>query len=292
MKPQDNSLFYPGGRTGIVLIHGLGGTPAELKTVAQGLQRQGFTVNCCQLAGHCGTEADLIATGWEHWAASVDDAIRDLHKQCDAVLVGGLSMGAILALHAAAKNPNKVAGLLLYAPTLWYDGFSVPWYAFLLKLLINTPIGQRYRFVEREPYGIKDDRIRNLIMRAMGRGDSAAAGLMATPSQSLKQLWNLVAEVKDELPSIKTPAFIVHAREDDISDLGNTIYLQRHLGGIVETLVLDDSYHIVTIDKQRHLVVDRSVAFAKWVEERAARARTKKIEQLPARKRRHSAAVR
>ncbi len=291
MKPQDNSLFYPGGRTGILLIHGLGGTPAELKTVAQGLQREGFTVKCCQLAGHCGTEADLIATGWEDWAASVDDAIRDLHKQCDTVIVGGLSMGAILALHAAAKNPGKVAGLLLFAPTLWYDGFSVPWYAFLLKFLINTPIGQNYRFVEREPYGIKDNRIRNLIMRAMGRGDSATAGLMATPSQSLKQLWDLVAEVKDELPSIKTPAFIVHAREDDISDLGNTIYLQRNLGGIVETLVLDDSYHIVTIDKQRHLVVDRSVAFAKWIEDRAARGRAKKVEQLPPR-RRHSAAAR
>ena len=106
MKPEDNSLFYPGGCTGIVLIHGLGGTPAELKTVAQGLQREGFTVSCCQLAGHCRTEADLIATGWEDWAASVDDAIRELHKKCDTVVVGGLSMGAILALHAAARNPG------------------------------------------------------------------------------------------------------------------------------------------------------------------------------------------
>jgi carboxylesterase len=33
----------------------------------------------------------------------------------------------------------------------------------------------------------------------------------------------------------------------------------------VDTLVLDDSYHIVTIDRQRSLVVDRSAAFARWI---------------------------
>lgn len=276
-KPMDHSLFFEGGRTGILLIHGLGGTPAELKVVASGLQKEGFTVSCCELAGHCGKEEDLIETGWQDWASSVDAALDALREKCDTVLVGGLSMGAILALHAAAKNPRKVAGLLLYAPTLWYDGFSVPWYAFLLKWLINTPIGQRYRFKEREPYGIKDDRIRRLIMRAMGQGNSAEAGLASTPSQSLKELWDLVDEVMPELPSIKSPALIVHAREDDISDLSNTIYLQRKLGGLVDALVLDDSYHIVTIDKQRSLVIDRSAAFARWIERLASPVRDKSV---------------
>jgi carboxylesterase len=40
------------------------------------------------------------------------------------------------------------------------------------------------------------------------------------------------------------------------------MYLQRHLGGMVDMVVLDDSYHIVTVDRQRHVVIDRSVAFA------------------------------
>src|SRR6185312_12123573 len=216
-------------------------------------------------------------TSWHDWAASVETALTELRTECDTVLVGGLSLGAILALHAAAKYPDKISGLLLYAPTLWYDGFSVPWYAFLLKWVINTPFGQRYRFEEREPYGVKDQRIRKLIVRAMGLGKSAEAGLSSTPSQSLKEMWDLVAVVKPELPSIKTPALIVHAREDDISDLSNTIYLQRKLGGLVDTLVLDDSYHIVTIDKQRSLVVDRSAAFTRWIERLANPAVHKRI---------------
>lgn len=264
-QPVDHSLFFEGGKTGILLIHGLGGTPVELKVVATGLQKEGFTVSCCELAGHCGTEEDLMKTGWRDWAASVEQALDDLSAKCDTVLVGGLSLGAILALHVAARHPQKISGLLLYAPTLWYDGFSIPWYSFLLKWLINTPLGQRYRFQEREPYGIKDERIRKLIMRAMGQGNSVDAGIASTPSQSIRELWNLVAEVKPRLSEIKTPALVVHAREDDISDLSNTIYLQRHLGGVVDALVLDDSYHIVTIDRQRSLVVDRSAAFARWI---------------------------
>lgn len=113
-------------------------------------------------------------------------------------------------------------------------------------------------------------------MRAMGQGNSAEAGLASTPSQSLKELWDLVAAVKPELPRIKTPALVVHAREDDISDLSNTIYLQRNLGGLVDALVLDDSYHIVTIDKQRSLVIGRSAAFARWIERLAAPAKDKR----------------
>ena len=51
-ETPDRSLFLPGGRVGILLIHGLGGTPVELRFIAQGLARAGHTVYCCQLAGH------------------------------------------------------------------------------------------------------------------------------------------------------------------------------------------------------------------------------------------------
>ena len=46
---------------GFLLIHGLGGTPIEMRYVAQGLARAGHTAHVPQLAGHCGTAADLKA---------------------------------------------------------------------------------------------------------------------------------------------------------------------------------------------------------------------------------------
>ena len=261
MNIADHTIFLQGDRTGIVLVHGLGGTPVEMKAVARGLHAAGHTVLCCQLAGHCGTEDDILQTSWTDWRDSVVAAIDQLKSQCDDVFVGGISMGALLALHGARQRPDTIAGTLLYGPTLWYDGWSIPKYQFLLRWFINTPMGKAYRFVEREPYGLKDERLRELIRTAMESGASADAGLHATPSGSLRELWRLVDDIKPALPTITAPALILHAREDDISSLSNAFYLQKHLGGLVDMVVLDDSYHLVMIDRQRDLVVSRSIQF-------------------------------
>jgi carboxylesterase len=263
---QDHSLRYAGNRTGFLLIHGLGGTPVELRLVARAIHRSGYTVNCPQLAGHCGTEADLLATSWRDWVASVLAELDRMKESCDRIIVGGLSMGAVMAMHIAAERPADVAGLALYAPTLWYDGWSIPRYAFLLKWLINTPMGRRYSFAEREPYGIKDPRTRQVIMGAMSSGDSTQAGLLTTPSRALQQMWQLIALTRRQMPSIRCPALLVHPREDDIASLSNAFHIQRRLGGLVDAVVLDDSYHLVTIDQQRDIVVERSVALAARLE--------------------------
>jgi len=266
MAVVDRSFQFGQGRTGFLLIHGLGGTPIELKFVAKGLARHGFKVRCCQLAGHCGTAEDLVATGWQDWYASVEQAFDDLRAECDTVVAGGLSMGAVLALHLAAQRPGQVHGLALYAPTLWYDGWAMPWYRFLLHLGMLSPLGRWivrtfYKFVETEPYGIKDPAIRAVVVAAMNSGDTTQAGILVTPGEAVIQLYRLVNIVKKELPAIQTPAFIVQARDDDLSSLKNTEYLQRHLGGLVDTLILDDSYHIVTVDSQRDLLIEGTVAF-------------------------------
>src|SRR5262245_13375843 len=115
MHSIDQSIRLPGGRLGFLLIHGLGGTPLELRYVAQGLAGAGHTVHVPQLAGHCGTLQELKATGWLDWHTSVEAEHDRLKARCDAVIVGGLSVGSILALHLAAARPDTVAGLVLYA---------------------------------------------------------------------------------------------------------------------------------------------------------------------------------
>ena len=53
----------------------------------------------------------------------------------------------------------------------------------------------------------------------------------------------------------------MHPRKDDRASLRNVYFLQKNLGGPTQTVVLDDSYHIVTIDRQRELVVQRRLDF-------------------------------
>ena len=72
----------------------------------------------------------------------------------------------------------------------------------------------------------------------------------------------LVKRVKQEVATVAQPTLIVHPREDDRASLRNLHYLQRCLRGPTETVVLHDSYHIVTLDRQRQVVVARTVEFA------------------------------
>ena len=262
MTMRDFSVRLSGDRTGFLLIHGLGGTPIELRFVARALHRAGHTVHCPQLAGHCAGEAEILATGWRDWTQSVLDELERMREICDTVIVGGLSMGAVLAMHVAAFRPKEVDGLALYAPTLWYDGWSIPRYAFLLKWFINAPLVRRYSFVEREPYGLKDTRARAFVVSSLTSGDSSTAGLLGTPAGALKQMWELIAVTRREMPQVKCPALLVHPREDDIADLSNAFEIQRKLGGLVDAVILDDSYHLVTIDQQRDIVIERSLALA------------------------------
>ena len=270
MGIQDQSQTFRGGPVGFLLIHGLGGTPVEMRFVAIGLARAGYTVSCPQLAGHCGTFDDLRATGWKDWYASVEKAHTELRKTCRKVIVGGLSVGAILALHLAAQRADDVHAATLFAPTLRLDGWGVPWYSVLFNLVRHRRTADLISFSERHPYGIKDPRVRALVMAAINSGDSSKAGQLTNPGRVMLEMRWLVAAVKQELGSIRQPTLIVHPREDDRASLGNAAYLQRSLGGIVETLVLDDSYHIVTIDRQRDLVVGRTAAFARGITETPA----------------------
>jgi carboxylesterase len=261
----DKSTFHAGGRVGFLLIHGLGGTPVEMRFVAQGLARAGYTVHCCQLAGHCSTVEDLRNSTPEEWYASIEEAHDRLRKHCDVIIAGGLSMGGILAAQLAQNQPDSVQGLAFYAPTLWLNGWSMPWHSRILRYIRPTRFNIKMTLPEHEPYGLKDERVRALVVHSMQNKDSSEAGVFCTPVRCFSHFNALCDVVKPRLKDIRVPSLILHPREDDIADIDNAFYLQRNLGGRVEMVVLEDSYHIITLDKQRQLVVERSIAFAETI---------------------------
>lgn len=261
MLTKDHTIKIKGGKVGILFVHGLAGTPAEVRYVATGLARQGYTVHCPQLAGHGGSEADLTASTWEDWYATCERALDEMRKDCDTVLVGGLSTGALLGLMLAARRPADVAGTLLYSPTLWLSGWSIPWYARLFTLVRTKRFASMFSFSDRAPHGIKDERIREFIMKAMCTGDSANAGLLNTPGAAMFEHRRLSEALRPMLASIKQPTLILHPREDDMAGIDNAQFLQRKLSARVEMTVLEDSYHMITVDRQRQTVVDRTVQF-------------------------------
>lgn len=257
----DKSFRHGDGKTAVLLIHGLTGTPVEMQAVGRGLAKEGFSAYGMQLAGHCGSEDDLLRTGWRDWYGSVEKAWREISLCHEHVFVAGLSMGALMAMHLSVQYPGKIRGLGLYSTTLFYDGWAVPKLAFLLPLFLRTPVGARYRFIENFPYGVKNERLREYIHASMLSGNSEEAGNLGMTGRSLRELRQFISLVKTEIPSVRTPALVLQARNDDVTSPRNSEYLVRRLGGPARIELLDDCYHMITIDQQRDEVVRLSAEF-------------------------------
>ena len=253
------------GEVGVLLIHGLTGTPTELRRVAQGLARDGTcTVYVPTLAGHCGDNSDLQATGWRDWYEGVRKTFAGIRQRHRQVFVGGLSMGAVMSMYLASEHPGQVAGLLMYSTTLRYDGWSINKLAFMTPLLMKIPFGVHLcSFEEKPPYGIKNQRLRAIVERQMKAGESSNAGLLTMEGITVRELHRMNAVVKKRMPSITTRALVVHSIEDDITSRWNADYVERHLGGPVTKVLLDNCYHMITVDLQYRSVIELSDAFIK-----------------------------
>ena len=69
--------MIPGGRTGVLLVHSLGGNPMELRFVAQALARQGYTVYCPLVPG-MGGGTDISGLSTRHdWYEALKQAMTN-----------------------------------------------------------------------------------------------------------------------------------------------------------------------------------------------------------------------
>ncbi|MDD4881663.1 MAG: alpha/beta fold hydrolase [Gallionellaceae bacterium] len=253
------SISYPGGNTAILLFHGLSSSPLELLMLGRGLQRAGYSVYLPYLPGYGddGQGRHRHITDSQDWVRQAVDEFDRVRERHEHVIVGGLCIGATLALQLAALRDDKIAGIIAMSVTLMYDGWSLPWYRILLPLAAHVPFGERYSFREGAPYGVKDERMRSWIAREMNHAESSMAGSSTLSARSLIEARRLYLSVRNALPSIEAPALILHAIEDEMSSPRNAEYVLRHLGSRDSRLVmLRDSYHMITLDREKDRVLD------------------------------------
>ncbi len=105
---------------------------------------------------------ELYASARGHFLTACDAASR----QNVPLIVGGLSLGAVLSLLLAAEFPRNTAGVICLSATLFYDGWNVPWTQRLIGVADYLP-GQALRVPrERSPYGLKDEHLRRRVAEA------------------------------------------------------------------------------------------------------------------------------
>ena len=252
------SILLPGGPHAALVLHGLCGSPLEVRYVARLLHRAGFTVSMPTIDGY---SMGSSPKKWQHWVAGIDEVYLQLRSQYKSVSVGGLSVGATLALALAQHRP-EVPCIALWAVTLDYDGWLMPWYRWLFDLCYKLGVAGHYVYRETEPYGLKNEKWRARVAEAMRRSGSSSAGPAAIPADFLYQSIVLGRHVERHLAKVTADTLVLHSADDETASPRNADVVCSDIASQHKRkIMLGDSYHIITMDNEREIVARETIRF-------------------------------
>jgi carboxylesterase len=227
-----------GGPAGVLMLHGFSANPSGLHPFAEALHARGFTVHVPRLSGHGTSWEDLEQARWTDWESEAETALDTLRERTGPVGIVGLSFGAVLALHLAARRPGDVRALIVVNPYL------------LDRRLLSAPV---VRFVRRTVQGVVDD------IRHAGPTER---GYDRIPVRALVQVARLQARVRVELPRVRQPILAFDSVQDHVIPKGNAALVLRRVGSRDKELVpLDDSYHVAWLDGDAEAIFERTAGF-------------------------------
>jgi carboxylesterase len=233
-----------GSRVGVLLVHGFTGSPASMRPWAEYLHEQGYAVSVPLLPGHGTVWQDMVRVTYDDWYAEAEGAFDKLLADCDLVFLAGLSMGACVVLDLAARRGRDVAGIVVVNPSVSTERWDVK----LLPVL---------KHVVRAFPGIRDD------IKKPGVTELAYPKTPLRPAHSLMQG---MKAVRERLPEVTQPMLVFRSREDHVVPASS---VKRVLTSVssrdLEERVLEDSYHVATLDNDAPVIYSVSAEFVRRV---------------------------
>jgi carboxylesterase len=231
---------------GVLLIHGFTGAPPEMRLLGEYLHARGMTVAAPLLPGHGTSVEEMNRCRWQEWTGCVEQALAELRRRCTQLFVGGLSMGALLALHLASQNPD-LRGALLYSPAMKVAD----------RRLALTPVAK-------------------FLVRSLPKGANADRDLTSpvarqhlwsyedVPIAAAAELASLRRWVQRRLSQIACPLLIVHSTLDSAirPDSAQAIYEGVSTPPAAKTLLtLHNSGHNLLVDSEWEFVAEQTARF-------------------------------
>jgi carboxylesterase len=231
-----------GGPVGAVLCHGLTGMPGSMRPWGQALADAGLTVRVPLLPGHGTRWQDANTVTWEQWYATLEGAFDELRTRCDQVFVMGLSMGGTLVLRLAEQRAGDVAGVVVVNASLFTtrrDAKLLP----LLRLVVPSlpPVGND--------------------VKKPGVVEPAYDRLPVKAAYQLSRLWSVT---NADLGRITSPLLVLTSRDDHVVEPDNSARLMSGAASSdKQQIVLEDSYHVATLDNDLPRIVSESLEFVR-----------------------------
>lgn len=250
MEPSQTSLFNPqydgttfllsGSSTTLLLFHGFTATTLEVRGLAEYIHsRLGYTISAPLLPGHGTSPQELSRTGYEEWINTAELAYSDIKSNSTQIIIGGESMGGLLALILAAKHP-EITCLLVYAPAL------------IIPAMRDARLMQNFIFGS--PKKLEDTR----------PGFLPWQGYRINPLKAVVELGKLQDDVRNYLPRVTQPIILFQGKNDETIDIKSSKIVYQSISSTKKELVeLDNCGHCVLLDIQRESIYSRTVSFLK-----------------------------
>ncbi|MGW5616972.1 alpha/beta hydrolase [Streptomyces sp. NPDC003877] len=231
---------HEGGEVAVLLCHGFTGSPQSLRPWAEYLAEHGLTVSLPLLPGHGTRWEDLRITGWQDWYAEVDRELRALRERRAKVFVAGLSMGGALALRLAARHGDAVSGVVVVNPANKVHGLAAHALPVVRHLVPATK-------------GIASD---------IAKPGSRELGYDRVPLHAAHSLRQFFRIVDGELPQVTQPVLLLRSPQDHVVPPADSArVLSRISSTDVKEVILEQSYHVATLDHDADRIHEESLAF-------------------------------
>jgi len=208
-------------------LHGLTGTPYEVRPVAEALVARGVRAVGPWMAGHEGGAAGLATTSYSDWLELARTELAKLRAETERVFLVGMSMGGLVSLRLA--QTEKVDALVVMGTPLVLAP-PIPQLLPLIRLFASS----------RAKTGSD---IREPGARARH------PGLEAMPFAAVAELIQLQAEVIPDLGKIEVPIMVAHGRLDSTARPRDAERIYREVASEEKELFfLERSGHVATVD--------------------------------------------
>ncbi len=238
LMPGAEPYSAEGDHLGVLVLHGFGATPAVVRPWAQHLAAAGHTVSAPRLPGHGTRWQDLSATTWQDWIQEAERCLERMREHTDTRVVMGLGAGATISLRLAEVH-SDIDGIVAVNPVVHSerrDRALLPYVQFLGAV--------PWHFDDVKRPGSTDLGYDRLPLRAM---------------HSLTRLWALV---KSDVHRITAPLLVLRSADDHLVEPSNTTWLLANVRSQVEEVLLQDSYHLATVDNDATAIFEASTRFA------------------------------
>lgn len=231
---------HEGGETAVLLCHGFTGSPQSLRPWAEHFAEHGLTVSLPLLPGHGTRWQDLRVTGWQDWYAEVDRELRLLRDRCARVFVAGLSMGGALALRLAARHGDAVSGVMVVNPANKVHGPSAHALPVARHLIPTTK-------------GIASD---------IADPSVTELGYDRVPLHAAHSLRTFLRLLDGELPQVTQPLLLLRSPQDHVVPPADSARILGRVSSLdVTEILLEQSYHVATLDYDAERIFQESTAF-------------------------------